>query len=479
MSIFGTLEIGRSALRAQHKGMETSGQNVANANTPGYSRQRVDLESSVPGIAPGVDMAPGRGVEVSDVTRLKNEYFHQQMMDAGSQRAHWEKRQENITSLENIMREPGDQGLNQYMGEFFDSWNELSSEPEENAIRQSLLEHAETLTNAFEDNYRRMEDLQGEVYSEIEMYVDDINEVAEEVAELNEKLTYLHNVGRESNELRDHLEHILEDLSEKIDLDIHYQEGGAATVYAGNRLLVHGDQVQEFSVEQVNNAEEGNQEEGDLMQIVSDRGRPVEVASGEIKGMLEAANEIIPNVQEGLNDMARAMAEEINGIHENAYGLDGETGRPFFQELDEDSDLPPALQLEVNPAVRDDPDAVAASSTEEGVPGAGDAALNISKVRDEGIITGGENDEGEGATLEDHYRGIVSALGVEGRESERMVDAMKQAEEEFREQNESVAGVNIDEEMLDMMQFQHAWHGASRFLNHVDQMIETLFMELG
>ena len=459
MTIFGTLEIGRSALRAQHKGMETSGQNVANANTPGYSRQRVDMNSVVPASAPGTEMSPGRGVEVTDVTRIKNEFYHSQMMDTGSRHAHWEKRQETIRSVENIMREPGDQGLNQYLGEFFDGWNELSANPESSEIRNSLQENAITLTSAVEDSYERLSDLKAEAENELHAQVEEINEIAEEIVEINEELDYIHNVGEESNELKDHLDLLLEDLSEKIDIRTSFRESGAVNIYAGGQALVQEVGAYEMEL--------GENEEGEAA-IITPGGQELNPASGEVRGTLESFNEIIPGMQEDLDEIVETLVEEINQVHENSYGLNGETGQPFFEPLEEDGDAH-SRQFRLSEEIMEDPSLIAASS-EEGQPGNGQAALEIAGLRDEELI----ND----STLSDHYRGIISALGVEGRESERMAQAMEKAEAQFREQHEAVAGVNMDEEMLDMVQFQHAWQGASRFLSYVDQMIDVLFMEL-
>jgi len=460
MTIFGSMEIGRSALRTQQKGMETSGQNVANANTPGYSRQRVDKNSVVPASAPGVEMSPGRGVEVTDVTRIKNEFYHSQMLDTGSRRAHWEQRQETIRSVENIMREPGDDGLNQYLGEFFDTWNELSSNPESDAVRNSLRESAITLTSAVEDSYGRLSDLENEAENELEKLVEEVNEIAEEIFEINEELDYIHNVGEKSNELKDHLDLLLEDLSEKIDIRTNYRESGAVDIFAGGQALVQRAGASEFTIDE--------NEEGEKV-ILTPTEHEVNPQSGKLKGAQESVNHLIPDRQEEIDNIVEALVEEVNQIHENSYGLNGETGISFFEPLEENGESP-SRQFQVSEEVKEDTSLIAAS-TEEGQPGNGQAALQIAQIRDEDII--------EGTTLSDYYRGRISALGVEGRESERMARAMGEAEAQFQEQNEAVSGVNIDEEMMDMIQYQHAWQGASRFLNYVDQMIEVLFMELG
>jgi len=461
MTIFGTLEIGRSALRAQHKGMEVSGQNVANANTPGYTRQRADLESVVPAIAPGVEMSPGRGVEVDDVTRMKSEFYHTQKMQAGSHRAHWEMRKETLNGVEQVFKEPGEHGLGEQIAEFFDTWSELSSNPESTAVRKNLQEYTHTLTGAFQDNYQRLDDLRGNTVEDLEMKVDDLNQTLDSIAEINDELVYLEGLGEKSNELKDELDRHLEDLSELINIRVHRKDNGAVEVYTSGRLLVQDTEAQHLELQE---NEEGK------MELLTRRGQEIEPASGKLRGSLESVNEIIPNLQGEVDKIATNLAERINELHRDGYGLDDEEGgNNFFQELDEDSELPPSLQLELDPKIDEDSDLIAASSA-PGEPGNNEMAKEISQVRDEELINN--------ANVNDYYRGIVSSVGVEGQEAQRMADTLEETEKELHEQDQSVSGVNIDEEMLDMMEFQHAWHGASRFLSYVDEMIGVLFNEL-
>ena len=145
MSTFGSFEIGRRAIHAQQKGTQVTGQNIANANTEGYTRQMVHMKALVPAAAPGVITPPGYGVEVSDISRVKSEFYDDQIRKGLTAQKYWERMKETTEAIESILQEPGESGINATLSEFFDAWQELSVNPENHAVRIGLREQAETL----------------------------------------------------------------------------------------------------------------------------------------------------------------------------------------------------------------------------------------------------------------------------------------------------------------------------------------------
>ncbi len=462
MTIFGALESGRSALKAQLKGMEISGQNVANANTPGYSRQRIELTPDVPAPGGGIAYNPGYGVQITAITRMHSEFYYTQTMMSLSYKSYWETRLEAFQGAEVVLMEPGEYGLGKYLADFYDSWLELSASPESAAVRMSLREQAISFTNAVQDTYLRLNDLKLDYQHELEKRVVEINQFASEIATLNDKIIYVGALGENSNALQDQLDLALEQLSEMIEIRTVYKQDGSVELFAGGRLLVQGQHAYHLNLE----AEQG------VLILASSRGIPLELHSGRIKGLLEAVNEIVPGLQGELDAMVTKLVTGTNELHLQAYGLDGENGRCFFRPLPDNDQLPPCLMFQLSPEVFSDIGAIAAASKwgESGQPGNGENALLIARLRDD--TTGGS------VSLVDSYRGIISGLGVNGRESARMAEAFSQVESQFREQHLSVTGVNLDEEMLNMIQYQHAWQAAANFISQVDRMLEILFMQL-
>ena len=463
MTIFGSFEIGRKALRVQHKGMEVSGQNVANANTPGYSRQRTDMSAVVPPIVSGPSMAPGRGVVVTDILRVRSEFYHAQMVNTGSHKAYWEMRREAFQGMEAVLMEPDDYGINKYLGDFFDTWQELSSSPEDVAVRAGLAENAVSLTKSVEDVYLRLEDLRLDLTGELYMRVDEVNRMADAIAEINDKLRFIGALQQKSNELLDQLDLAIEDLAKLVDIRVHHKTNGTVEIFAGGRIMVQENQAFHISVEA--GGDDGGHE------VVSHRGLPLKMNTGRVLGLLDAVNKDIPGLQGELNLMAETIIEEVNAIHRQGFGLEKGGGLNFFNPIT-NPDLPAALQFSVSTLIIEDKANIAASSaTNE--PGNGSKALEIARLRD-----WREDGRLNNVSIAEYYRGVITSMGSQAQENIRMEEAFGKTETELIELHRSVAGVNIDEEMLNMLQFQHAWNAAARFLTYVDEMLTVLFSEL-
>jgi flagellar hook-associated protein 1 len=464
MSIFGSFEIGRKALRAQHKGMEVSGQNVANANTPGYSRQRTDMSSVAPVITAGTSLAPGQGVTVTDIARVRSEFYHAQMVSTGSHYAYWEMRSESFRGVEAIFMEPDDFGINKYLGDFFDYWQELNSSPEDAAVRSGLVEHAVSLTRAFEDVHLRIGDFSASLQEELSLRVDEVNRIADAIGELNEKIRFINALQQKSNELMDQLDLAIEDLSKLVDVKIHRKANGSVEIFSGGRILVQEDRAFHISLEA------GGDAGG--FQVVSSRGLPLNLQGGRVPALLDAVNRDLPDLQNELNRMVNVIVREVNEIHSGGFGLGQGEGTNFFEEIANEN-IPVALQFRVSADILEDTANIAASSRVN-EPGNGEIALAIARLRDTR-----QQDRLNGSSIAEYYRGVITSMGVGAQESERMKEAFGRTEAQLIEQHRSISGVNLDEEMLNMIQFQHSWHAAARYLNYVDQMLSMLFTELG
>ncbi len=461
MSLFGSLEIGRSALMAQYKGMEVSGQNVANANTLGYTRQRVDMEAIIPAIVAGNQIAPGQGVRISDITRISSEFYHTQMVRNGSYKTYWETMQEAYRSIEVSLMEPSEEGVGKLLEDFFDMWHHLSAGPESIAVRMGIRDHAITFTRAISDNYNRLNEFRRGFVDETEATVVEVNRLASEIAGINEKLIYLHALQEKSNEMFDQLDLALEELGKLVDITVYQKNNGAVDVFIGGRLLVQEKYA--FSIHLQTRETPGALY--DRYEIVNHRGQVLDPMSGRLAGLLETVNDTLPYMQEEMNFIVSRLVEEINALHVQGYGLDFNTGRLFFNEIMDDG-VPASLQFSVNDEIIEDPARIGAASG-HAQPGNGEVALELGRLRMEETMKGS-------ASFSDYYRGLITAAGVKGMESDRMTSVYEKAEMQLRERHRSITGVNIDEEAINMIQFQHAWQGAAKFINYIDEMLAVL-----
>ncbi len=467
MTIFGSMEIGRRSLRAQLKGMEVSGQNVANANTPGYSRQRVDLQAIAIPLVPGIPLSPGRGVKVAAVQRIQSQFYRSQLNQNHGHLGYWETCQETFQGVEVILMEPEEHGLNRLLGDFFDLWHELSASPESMDVRTSLQAQAVTFTRTVQEVYLRSNDLSLSLQEEMTQRVEEINFLTKEIAAINEKVTLMYNLGDTSNELLDQLDRAVEQLSALIDVQTLYRSNGVVQVFTGGRMLVQDNHSYSLSIAR---------SDAGAIDIHSDRGQPLTLHSGRLAALQQSVNAIIPDLQGKFDQMVCRLVEEVNALHRDGYGLDGTGERNFFEPIVADSLIPPSLQFKLSAdlfGVAGCEPARVAAAFEPGEPGNGANALEVARLREALIMEDGT------ASIIEYYRSIVASLGVEGQECERMVGAYTAAEAQLFERNQAIAGVDLDEEMLNMIQFQHAWHAASLFIKSVDEMLSILLYELG
>ncbi len=489
-STFGSFEIGRRAVHAQQKGVQVTGQNIANANTEGYHRQAVLMKALVPPAAPGVETPPGYGVKVNDIIRVRSGFYEDQMMKSLTALNYWERMEQTYSGIEVIFQEPDETGINVALNEFFDAWQELSVNPENYAVRLGLLEQANSLTGLVRDIYGRLTELKFDVRKELDATLTEINSLAAEVAELNGKISYLQAMKQKSNELLDQRDLCLQELSELINIRVNERADGSIEVLAGGHILLHDDHVFKLKIEE--ETEEGN---GILqLSVQNEMGTKLSIQDGDgaIAGMLQSYNEVFPQYQGDLDELVYALIEEVNNLHREGYGLDGTGKRNFFETYNTENEENPAPSDKLGIAAKFAVSAdltignIAASSSvvkEEGddeliaAPGDGSVALKIARLREALTM---EKEENKGtATFSDFFRGVIANLGVEGRETQRMSVSLENVRDRIQERQEAVSGVSLDDEMLNMIQYQHAYNAAARFLNVLDEMLGVMFSEIG
>lgn len=326
-STFGSFEIGRRGIHVMQKGAQVAGQNIANANTEGYSRQIMHLKALRPPAVAGVETPPGYGVDVSAINRIKSEFYSNQILQSLTARDYWGQLGEALSALEVIFLEPGDTGINTYLSEFFDAWQEVSSNPESYAARVNLVEQADTLSGVVREMYNRVEDLYIDTEKEINNCISEINVLAEEIANLNKQIVFHEALGKVSNELLDERDLRIKELSELIDVKVYQKEGGAVEVMAGGRTLLHDDLFFPLEKVVVFN-EETREREFSIQNCFEFKVKP---QGGKLQGLLETFNEVLPFYRAALDDLSYNLVQEVNRVHREGYGLDGSTGLNFFE----------------------------------------------------------------------------------------------------------------------------------------------------
>ncbi len=525
------LEIGKRAISAQQTALTVTGHNIANANTNGYTRQVASLETVLPFCTPTLQTGSkagqiGTGVSIGSIQRIRQEFLDNQYRNENKAAGYWQSVAESISKLEVIVNEPSNFGLRAVMDQFWAAWQDLVNNPENDSVRTVVAERGATLADTFNHIHRQLVELREDVNSIIKTKVDDINTMAEQLQDLNKQILSIKLSGQEPNDLLDRRDLLLDELSRLIDIKVYDDQNGMIAVQLGGRTLVQGVNYITLDTEQ--------DESGMHMIIWSDTGAKAHIEGGELKGHLDIRGKslldadqssdyrgLVPEFIDKLNELAEAIVRETNEVHRKGYNLileenSGEegSGSIFFAE---ESELPVGVNwaqyIKVAEAILKNPKGIAAAASPtwgapDGEPDGepvpinfGDSrnALKIAQLKHQLILGGtkasehvgggdGEGDEtGDGEataakgtmTMDDFWRSLTSTLGVQGQQAYRMVENQENLIGELDYKRQSISGVSLDEEMTNMIRYQHAYNAAARFINAIDEQLELVVNRLG
>lgn len=476
-STFSGLYTGYSGLAAQQRALDITGHNVANANTQGYTRQDVIMEATR--AFKTVKGYVGTGVNVAEFRRVKDTFLDIQMRTETKALGEWEVKSDILNKLEVIFNEPSETSLRSVMDQFWESWQVLSKNPEGVAARTTVMQRGVSLANTFNHLSDQFFDLQVDINKSLETKVSEINSSARQIRDINAQIIKAEASGQKANDLRDRRELILEQLSKNVDIDVYEDELGAVNVTIGGKFLVSRTHVSEMRfIDNSVNPSQATLEWYDP--FTNDSQGPVNLNGGILKGYLDMRDQVIPNYEGKVCLLAKAIAEEVNTLHQAGYGLDGTTALDFFIINDGNTDFN-AKNIRVNQLIIDDINLIAAASELNPDPAAnppvfkgdGNNALIIGKLKNELLMSAGA------ASFDDYYRSTVGQLGIEGQEAFQMTENRSSLIEQLINRRAAVSGVSLDEEITNMIRFQHAYSASARVINIMDEMLDLIVNRLG
>jgi flagellar hook-associated protein 1 FlgK len=458
--ILSGFEIGKRALLSQQFGLNVTGHNIANVNTPGFSRQRAILTTTYPDL--DIKGALGTGVDVSGVNRYRDIFFDSQYRQESQNLGRWSSLQRTLKQLETVFNEPSDQGLNTLMDNFWNAWQDLSTNPESQAARSTLKEQSLVLVNAFHQQYKLLKDSEQNINDDIVQKVVEVNNYADQIASLNRQISYAELGGGKANDLRDKRDLLIDELSKVVDVNTVEQSTGSVTVYVGAMALVERDTVNHLSAEK-------SYEEGVMKSSVAWSGtsNTVTFSNGELAGLCEVRDELIPEYTNALNEMVQALVSGVNTIHQQGYALDGTTtGMDFF-----DPEGTTAQDIALSSDISNNLNNIAASQS--GEAGDNSNALAIADLRNSLMM----NDNS--ASIGDFYSSLIGILGSQVGEAEDIKDSQELLLTQIENSRQAVEGVSLDEEMANMIRFQHAYEAAARVITTMDEVMATIINSVG
>lgn len=364
------LNTATKALRAQQLVVDIASHNIANAQTPGFSRQTVDLRAD--GFPAGGQNShdsllgkTGSGVNASSVQRIRDIFLDFQARQASGNQAQYDAYATNLAQAQTTFNDPSDSGTSALISSFFGAWNDVVNDPESPTARVALVNATNTLTSNLNRSAADLATLRSNVNTQVVGLVDQINSKATQIASLNQQITMVEASGDKANDLRDQRDLLLDQLATLGQVSSSEEPNGSVDVYFGSHQLVFGTQSNQ--VQAVNDPANAGMQK---LQFVGD-GEDVTSNTGQLAGLLSVRDTAIPAVQKNLDGLAAGLINGVNALHVQGTDKNGNPGQPFFTGTS-------ATNIAVNASIAADPSLIAASKS--GAVGDGANALAIANL---------------------------------------------------------------------------------------------------
>ena len=552
-NIFSILNTAKLGLLTQQLALEVTGNNIANVETEGYSRQDVILESNTPrSISQG---QLGTGVRVSGIERVFDQFLFQQILSEGDLTGNFNVREDVYEQLEVLFNENQGRSLNSELSELFAAFQDLSSNPTGLPERAEVVGRAQSLAAVFNNLGDGLFKIQRNIDAIVSDEVSKINSLTSEIAKLNQAV-FANSPGQFSaNDLKDQRDKLIKELSEKIDITLVKESDGQLSLTLGNGTPLV---LKDLSF-QLSTGLNGNNKSFLDTFISNNAGGTSNVTSaiqgGELKGYLDMRDLEVPAVKQKLDRLAAGFVQEFNRVHQQGFGVDGSTGVNFFTPL-----APTVFTNTLNTGsaqvsvVNASPTTVSVDDFEITMTGAnaftltnlttganagtftfaagttfnlaGGFAVNITgtpavgdrfkfsvsenaatfvKVSSTVLgnsqkIAAGNSTTGDGGnagdlaalqsdltfnsvtlqsgsgafTFDEFYNALVSAIGIESASAQAGVRQQEGVLLQLNNRRESISGVSIDEELINLVQFQQAFNASARMISLVEELFDTL-----
>lgn len=525
-STFAGLEISKRSLFAQQSALQVTGHNIANANTRGYTRQTVNMVAARPIEAVGMTHSTiigqmGQSVEIKSIDRIREKFLDDQFINENKTLGDWEIRRDTLEKLEGIISEPSDTGIRKVIEGFWNAWQELSKTPENMTARVLVKERAIALTDAFNHTGRQLRELSEDITTNIGVKVNQINALTTEITSLNNEIIRVEGLGDSANDLRDQRDLMVDDLSKIVNIRVTSEEGGYRVAMGTINLAAPFEDNVLVSSELLGTAVESQ-----------------DLIGGEVYGMFYSRDVHIANYRYQLDLMVKGIAEGemtitlpagsvipegttldnllytgtvadrtlledltvtvkgINGIHALGYASSDETPPPSYIPFfaTKDGGAWSAESFALNPAIIANVTNIASSmrtymdetGVERLVKGNNSLALMMNSARDLKLNFTQLEEETEtglsvltGGTFNEFFQAIVGEMGIQSQEAARRTENHRMLVEQVDSRRQSVSGVSLDEEMANLIKYQHAYNAAARVMTTMDEVLDRVINNMG
>ncbi|MEV4514891.1 flagellar hook-associated protein FlgK [Dactylosporangium sp. NPDC049525] len=460
MSTFSGLNTALSALYAQRRALDITGQNVANVNTEGYSRQRVELapvENVTEPARYSISSGVGDGVRITGVTRLHNEFMTNRTRAEHGLNEYLQAQKTVYTNIEQALGEPSDNGLQAQLSEYWTAWSDVANRPGDPSSRTALLSRANTVAGTMRTTRANLAELYTATREQLGADINVVNQTTAGIGDLNARIALAKVADMPTNELSDKRDQLVLRLSELTGATARPKQDGSTDVLLAGAVIVQGDTVRQLEAVGSTTVD-GRAAAPPRVQFVG--GGIASITTGKIASRLEALTKTVPDAVQGLDDVAGLLISTVNTQHAKGWDITvvppatvptPVQGGDFFSGTDA-HDIGVAIT---------DPTKVAASGTATN-PFQGDNAIEMANLAK------------DTAGADVRYRNFVVDTGVAAQTINRRADAQQVISDDVSAAEQAESGVSLDEEMTNMLQFQRAYEAAAKVISVVDTTLDSL-----
>jgi flagellar hook-associated protein 1 len=450
-SLTGIMSIGLGALRNSQEAIDVTSNNIANLNTVGYSRQRVNLSES-PATQFGA-LQFGTGAQVDNIQSIRDQVLDFRISSESQQQSALNAYLGPMQQVQATFNETAGTGLQGAISGLFNSLSQLSTDPASVPLRQSVLTAGQNMTAAFNSAATNLNTLRTSTNAQIPSAVQQVNALAQSVAQLNLSISQSQASGQNSGVLQDQRNQLIQKISQIVNINMIQGDNGSIGISTalGAAMVVGG---QSFDLSVATSATTG------MNQVLASDGTNLtaSIDGGQLGGLLRVRDQAIPGLTAQLDTLASGIATAVNSVHTAGVDLNGAAGQNFFTVPGTVAGTAQSIKMNLT-----DPAQIAASQS--GASGDNANALALSQLQNQ-AIAGGQ-------TPLNFYSGTVAQLGTDIQLATSQSGTQDIVMQQLQNQRNSISGVSLDEEAANLAQFQRAYQAAARVVSTIDALTLT------
>lgn len=416
--LLSTLNTAKSGMNVSQVAIQTTSHNISNINTPGYSRQRVNQSASSPYSTPGKNSnfgagQIGTGAQIDNVTRIRNSFYDYQYRSESHQYGSTSVKYEYFKNIEGIFNEPSDTAISSSLNSFFNSWSELSKDPQSSGVKSVVIENGKYLSNSINSAFKRLESLEEGLDKQSEYIMDEVNSMLSQLDKLEKNIKIIQGSGKSPNDFLDQRDQLLDNLSFKLNINDKDVKATLKKAYDANGKVTLDD--------------------------LTKSGVKI---SGELEGTLSMKQEI-NKYKDGLKQLANTITSNVNKA----------AGQDIFKA--KDGEL-----ISINPEMLQEPEKINVTA---------DIALKVYELKSEKV-----NINGKDMTINTFYNSMIQDLGQSSAAVIRDESNQSKLLENIDSSRSSVSGVSLDEEMISLVQLQHTYSANAKVMSTIDSLLDVV-----